>query len=164
MQLTEEQKETVKQWVRAGAGLSDVQKRLAAELNVAMTYMDVRFLVLELGLDLRDKPSSFKAPAAPTAEKTRPAAAQDDFEDDGADDLPEAAPSSGRVKVAVDRIMKAGAVASGTVTFSDGVNGTWSVDSFGRLALAATPGYAPSKADIGEFQVALRNALSRGGF
>ena len=53
MTLTDEQKAAVAEWVRDGAGLSDVQKRLQSEFDISMTYMDVRFLVIDLELTLQ---------------------------------------------------------------------------------------------------------------
>jgi len=41
--LTPAQTAQVASWVAAGATLSQVQTRLAAELGVTMTFMDVRF-------------------------------------------------------------------------------------------------------------------------
>lgn len=161
MELSEQQKDTVRQWVRAGASLSDVQKRLASELGLSMTYMDVRFLVLDLGVDVRNKPEPAKTPPPPAQE----APAED--EGYGAQDLEEELPpaaGAGRVKVEVDRIMKAGAVVSGSVTFSDGVSGTWSLDHYGRLALSATPGYQPGRDDVMAFQAELQKVLRRQGY
>ena len=52
--LTEEQKNTVSQWVNEGLGLAEIQKKLKTDFKVSMTYMDVRFLVDDLNLDLQD--------------------------------------------------------------------------------------------------------------
>lgn len=165
MELTEQQKDTVRKWVREGASLSEVQKRLTSELGVSMTYMDVRFLVIDLGVEVRNKPEPQKAPPAGPPEPTE--AAVTDNEQYGAQDLDEDLPpaaGAGRVKVDVDRIMKAGAVVSGSVTFSDGVSGTWSLDHYGRLALSATPGYQPGRDDIMAFQAELQQVLRRQGY
>ncbi|MEY3774315.1 MAG: hypothetical protein RLZZ129_1095, partial [Verrucomicrobiota bacterium] len=54
MTLTPEQKAAVASWVAAGANLSLVQKRLADEFKIALTYRDVRFLVDDLDLTLKD--------------------------------------------------------------------------------------------------------------
>ena len=53
--LTPAQTAQVASWVAAGATLSQVQTRLAAELGVTMTFMDVRFLVDDLNLTLIEK-------------------------------------------------------------------------------------------------------------
>ncbi|NBQ59291.1 MAG: hypothetical protein EBU32_13130, partial [Opitutaceae bacterium] len=54
MSLTPAQKTTVATWIADGANLSAVQKKLRDEFKVSMTYMDVRFLVDDLNLTLKD--------------------------------------------------------------------------------------------------------------
>ena len=75
MNLTEEQRQRVTEWILEGAKLAEIQKRLL-ELGVKLTYMEVRFLVDDLKLTPKDpEPPKVVAPpaAAPaklTAEKT----------------------------------------------------------------------------------------------
>jgi len=71
MNLTPEQKETVAGWVAAGDGLSVIQKKLTDQFKVSMTYMDVRFLVDDLNLQLRDP-----APKADASDVGKPPAAR----------------------------------------------------------------------------------------
>lgn len=54
MTLSPEQKQTVAAWVAAGDSLAVIQKKLSEQLKVSMTYMDVRFLVDDLGLELKN--------------------------------------------------------------------------------------------------------------
>src|ERR1043165_5425286 len=54
MSFTPEQKQAVAAWVAAGDNLSAVQKKLAEQFKVSMTYRDVRFLVDDLDLALKD--------------------------------------------------------------------------------------------------------------
>lgn len=54
MPLSPEQKQTVAAWVAAGDSLAIIQKKLSEQLKVSMTYMDVRFLVDDLGLELKN--------------------------------------------------------------------------------------------------------------
>lgn len=70
MSLTPEQKAAVSAWVAAGDNLSVVQKKLADEFKLSMTYRDVRFLVDDLNLELKDA-----APKVDTSDvtKARPA-------------------------------------------------------------------------------------------
>ena len=136
MDLTDEQKQTVSNWVAEGAGLAELQKRLRDELGVSATYMDVRFLVIDLGLELKEEertepapPSSLDAPeSTPASGQAAPAG--------GGLAGADGQPIGGGVSVELDRVTKAGSVVSGSVTFSDGVTATWSIDNFGRLALA----------------------------
>lgn len=79
MTLTPEQKAAVVSWVAAGDNLSAVQKKLSEQFKVSMTYRDVRFLVDDLNLELKDPAPKVDAndvtkaqppkPAAPAAEK-----------------------------------------------------------------------------------------------
>src|SRR6266567_812500 len=64
--LSPEQKQTVAAWVAAGDNLSAVQKKLAEHFKVSMTYMDVRFLVDDLGLELKNA-----APKADTSDLSK---------------------------------------------------------------------------------------------
>ena len=67
--LTPAQTAQVASWVAAGATLSQVQTRLAAELGVTMTFIDVRFLVDDLNLTLieKEEPKTPEEPAAAEA-------------------------------------------------------------------------------------------------
>jgi hypothetical protein len=188
MPLTPEQKQTVAAWVAAGDNLSAVQKKLADQFKVSMTYMDVRFLVDDLGLELKnaapkaDAADVAKSPVPATPAPGRPAAqekkgfldklkekvgvGQDDGEDDlPAEELPEAPPAAGALRLDIDRIVRPGAAVSGSVTFSDGVAGKWALDQYGRLMLdTGQPGYKPSAADVQDFQRELQTQLQRQGF
>jgi len=172
MTLSPEQKQAVAAWVAAGDNLSAVQKKLQDEFQVSMTYMDVRFLVDDLDLSLQDPAPTAnandvsKTPApAPTAPAAEPsgstngdAANADDYPE--ADALPpgtgadgsEAAPPN--VTVTIDPVnLLPGALASGSVRFSDGVTGKWMVDNYGRPGFTevSQPGYQPSAADAQAF-------------
>lgn len=164
MELTDQQKQSIRQWVSEGCGLSDMQKKLAAEFKISMTYMDVRLLVLELGLKLKEK-KTFPAAGAQNLAGSS-VAEQPDMRSNPAEDHTAAAkPGTGGVSVAVDRVTMSGALVSGSVTFSDGVAATWFVDQLGRLALKSrTPDYMPSKPDMQSFQQALHGELAKLGF
>ena len=54
MNLTPEQKQAVASWIAAGDNLSAVQKKLSEQFQLSMTYRDVRFLVDDLNLELKD--------------------------------------------------------------------------------------------------------------
>jgi len=153
--LTPEQITKVSAWVAEGATLSQIQERLSSQLEVSMTYMDVRFLVDDLNLALIEKeepkqpevaaaeeaPAEAAAPAAPTAQ------------------------GAGVVTVEVDTIAQPHAMVSGLVTFSDGEKADWYIDHQGRPGMAArTPGYRPTPQDINDFQVKLDAALRQAGY
>lgn len=189
MTLSSEQKQAVAEWIAAGDSLSVVQKKLSEQFSLSLTYMDVRFLVDDLGLELKnaapkaDASDVSKAPppqaAAPEKkgflEKAKeklglgneePAAAEEDYPDEAAmDELPPE--GGGNVSVAVDAVsLIPGALASGTVTFSDGVTAKWIVDNYGRPGFTevSQPGYRPSPADGQAFMQELSAALQKRGF
>ncbi|MCC6415473.1 MAG: hypothetical protein IT582_06165 [Opitutaceae bacterium] len=169
MSLTPEQTQAVASWVAAGDNLSAVQKKLREEFNLSLTYKDVRFLVDDLELTLKDKPApkadlsdvTKAAPAAP------PPAPTDAPIDDAADDLDDALPpDGGSVSVTVDDVtLIPGAIASGTVKFSDGVTGKWIVDHQGRPGFTeiSRPGYRPSPTDGQAFMQQLSRQLQSRG-
>ena len=152
--LTPEQISKVSSWVAEGATLSQIQERLSSQLDVSMTYMDVRFLVDDLNLALIEKeepkkPEEDAAEAAP-AEAAAPA---------------ETAQGAGVVTVEVDTIAQPHAMVSGHVTFSDGEKADWYIDHQGRPGMAArTPGYRPTPQDITDFQAKLDAALRQAGY
>lgn len=79
MKLTPEQRTAVGQWIAAGETLAQVQRRLVDEFKVSMTYMEVRFLVDDLGLELKNpEPKKSVAPAADLGAKNQPMSAEED--------------------------------------------------------------------------------------
>ena len=165
-QLTPEQVETIKSWAADGAQMPEIQKRLGEELGLAATYMDTRFLVLDLGLELKeDEPEEEVAeevvenPAAENAAGNIPAA------ENVAGEIPAAENIGGSsVSVVLDQVTKPGAMVSGRITFSDGETGLWWIDANGRPGLdTATAGYRPSEEDLMAFEMELRRLLEGGG-
>lgn len=155
MELNDVQKKAVQTWVAENKSLSDIQKLLREQFQMALTYLDVRFLVIDLGLQLKDK-------ATP---KPTPDLKAGKLGEAGAEAGPEPGLGGGGLSLEVDRVVKAGALASGTVTFSDGVRASWMIDQMGRLALdASQKGYRPSQEDIQEFQASLERELRKRGF
>lgn len=165
--LDKNQQEAVREWVAAGAGLSEVQRRIEEEFGISMTYMDVRFLVLDLHADVKDKPEpkAKEPPAPPPMAEDAGLPPADALPNDGDGYTPEGM-GGGSVSVTLDSVVRVGALASGSVTFSDGVTAEWSVDRFGRLAMTkvSQPGYQPKPEDIQAFQVELENKLSQRGY
>jgi len=146
---TEEQKREVARWINEGVGLSAIQKRLSAEFGITLTYMDVRFLIDDLDLTIQDEDE-------PEPEKTEPETEAPEA-DSEADLL-------GSVSVDVDKVTRPGVMASGTATFSDGVNCPWYLDQFGRLGLTPKDeAYKPSDDDLAEFQKKLQAELQKTG-
>ena len=184
--LNDSQKDMVRQWAAEGAGLSEIQRRIKDEFGISMTYMDVRFLMLDLHADVKDKPEP-KSGGQGTGKREQGTGNRE--EGPGDDSQTEAEIASGEqgtgngeeseedgytppdmeggnVKVELDRVVRAGAIASGSVTFSDGVTGSWYLDQMGRLGITkvSKPGYQPSREDIEAFQMELQAKLSSGAY
>lgn len=169
MNLNNEQKNAVARWVADGATLSEVQTKIADEFGVKLTYMDVRFLVDDLDLELQDKPEpAAPAAAAPTGVpanvpagtpprpgspvpvppqhpgQTPRGANPHAFADE--DEVPAGTPAANaaaeevsKVSVTVDPVQAPGVLVGGGVRFSDGTRGNWLVDEAGRLGLDGLP-------------------------
>ena len=153
MELTDQQKESIRNWAAEGCSLSEIQKRLKEEFELSMTFMDLRFLVLDMEVKLKDKES-----------KPEPKLGDDISGETMPSDENTGAIPGGSVSVTVDRVKKPGALASGTVTFSDGVNARWTLDQLGRLALdAGKPDYTPDESDLQAFQMELQAQIQKQG-
>ena len=152
MNLTDAQRDQVAGWINAGAKLSEIQNRLNSELGLKLTYMEVRFLMDDLKLTLRDpEPPKPAAPPAALAPDPLSAAAP--------------SPALGGVGVTVDQITRPGALVSGKVTWSDGQNAEWYLDQTGRLSvIPKVAGYKPTAADVQQFQLTLQNEMAKLGY
>ncbi|MGC6459457.1 MAG: hypothetical protein ACON4R_13940 [Akkermansiaceae bacterium] len=145
--LSEDQVEAVRGWVAQGARMADVQKKLTEEFGFKVTYMDTRFLALDLELEF----------AKDEEEKTEDPAASVLVEDPA---MPEFPAGIGEVDATVDQVARPGAMVSGTVTFSDGMKGRWLIDEMGRPSIDPDQaGYQPTEDDLEAFQEKLRGLL-----
>ncbi len=198
MSLTPEQKAAVSAWIAAGDNISAVQKKLIEQFKLSMTYRDVRFLLDDLNLELKDPApkvdtSDVSKTPPPTAAAKAPAAAEkpaekkslldkakeklglvkdepaeDELPPEAADaDLEDLPAGASSVTVTVDKVtLVPGAIAGGTVTFSDGVTGKWIIDQQYRPGFTeiSQPGYRPSPADAQAFMQELSAQLQARGF
>jgi hypothetical protein len=166
MNLDDAQRSKVGEWIAQGMKLSDIQARMASELGLKMTYMDVRLLVDDLKLTPKDvdvpRPVSSTletaptAPPPPPAPRAGPAAPASE---------PAMSGATSSVSVQVDQLARPGAVVSGKVKFSDGNTAEWYFDQMGRLGLIPQqPGYRPPASDLQQFQSLLDSELSKMGF
>ncbi len=142
--LSPDQLDLVRQWAAQGIDLNGIQKKLVADCGVHMTYMDVRFLLLDHGIEI-----------ASVAEAPAPTAPAEDA-------APEAQPaaSAGKLQVMLDDLQIPGTLLSGKAVFASGIRGAWQIDQMGRFGwsdLSATP----SPAELAEFEKELRHLLSR---
>jgi len=139
--LTPEQKDALKQWAAEGATMSDLQRHLKDDFGHSLTYMDTRFLILDLGIEL------IETPKVEAKKEEKPAPVPTGF-------------GTGTM----DSLTLPGALVSGKATFSDGETAVWMLDQNGRPGLDPdTEGYRPTPEDIKEFQVQLRDLIQKSG-
>ena len=170
MNLDEQQTRTVTAWIQEGLSLSEIQTRLASELGLRLTYMEVRFLLDDLKLRPKDKepPPAAKPSLPPQDDRVQDSSAAPKA-GSRKDSLPTqnepSPPGKGRLTVTVDQLTKPGAMVSGNVSFSDGNSAEWYLDQFGRLGVVPKQaGYKPSQSDLAAFQKELQSELARLGF
>ena len=140
-QLSPDQVASLQQWAAEGATLSDLQRHLKEDFGFSLTYMDTRFVILDLGIQLIEE----------AREEAKP-------------EVKAAPVPTGTVTATMDTLTLPGAMVSGKVTFSDGETAIWMLDQTGRPGLDPdTPGYRPTQEDILEFQKQLRALIERSG-
>ena len=159
--LTDSQKRQVAAWIGEGLSLAQVQTKIEEEFGVAMTYMDVRFLVDDLDLELKD--AAEEKPAADAVPAQAEAAAGNAVP---AETPAAGAPASGGgVTLTSDAVQMPGVLAGGDVVFSDGARGKWFLDQTGRPGLEGFPeNYRPTPDDMADFQRKLLAELRKLGF
>ena len=153
--LSEDQVLLIGQWAANGAQLADIQKRLEDEMEFRLSYMDTRFLILDLGVEIRnlaqEQAETEQSEQDEVAKSESDAKNGEELTEDDIEVLPPSA--GGNVKVSVDDIARPGLMASGRVTFAGGQGRMWYVDEMGRLGIdPEVEGYQPSEADIMAFQ------------
>ena len=151
MSLSDEQKAVVSQWVSGGESIAKIQNLLKEKFDLGLTYMDVRFLVDDLGLVYKD--SNESAEDSEVNESETDEATEENNHTDG-------------VVVDVDAVIRPGSLVSGNVRFGDGVALGWQLTGTGQLGLIPgdDPEYRPSNEDLQAFQTQLQEILKEKGF
>jgi DNA-binding transcriptional MerR regulator len=138
----EERKSIVRQLLKEGRTLSEIQDFLQKEKGDSITYLQLRLLLSEMpDVKLPEKESA--KPPAPAPEKP-------------------AAP--GKLSISVDQMPAPGTMLSGYVRFASGAKAHWFLDEMGRLGVEPELGASkPTEKDIQEFSAELRRILRQGG-
>ena len=158
MELSAAQIAAVTKWIQEGRSLADVQRSLREDLGISMTYMDVRFLVDDLDIEVAKKePEAPELSEDEAVEDVTAEPAEAQIVEEGA---------NGAVTVDVDAIPRPGSLVNGTVVFSDGVSLGWQLSAAGQLGLipGEDPEYRPSPEDVQSFQSQLEEVLRKKGF
>ena len=158
MELSDAQIAAVTKWIQEGRSLADVQRSLREDLGISMTYMDVRFLVDDLDIEVAKKePEAPELSEVEAVEDVTAEPAEAELVEEGA---------NGAVTVDVDAIPRPGSLVNGNVVFSDGVSLGWQLSAAGQLGLIPgdDPEYRPSSEDLQSFQSQLEEVLRKKGF
>ena len=154
-QLSPEQVRSIRDWAEEGLDLNAIQKRLHEDLGIKLTFMDTRFLLQDLDIQIRqpepepqaEQPAELSGAAGPPP---RPAS------------LPgaPAPPASllGKTQVTVDEITPPHALMAGKILFRSGAQGVWDIDRTGRINWDATLG-EPTADDLREFETELQSVI-----
>jgi hypothetical protein len=157
--LTDEQVARIREWAEAGDGVPEIQKKLREELDLRVTYLDTRFLLEDLKIELKPTPE-------PEPEKADEADDDGDLDELGTDETVDStAEGSGGVTLTVDTVLRPGAIISGRADFGGGQTASWWLDQMGRLGLdASDPGFRPTEEQAIAFQKELRKVIQKSGF
>ena len=165
MEIDPEHRQAVAEWIEDGLSLAEVQRKLSEDFKISMTYMDVRFLVDDLELSLKDPDSGDSEKRGGGGGLEPSHAPKPPVGAGGSVGAREQSPLSSSVRVEVDKLVKPGVMVSGSAVFSDGERAEWFVDQLGRLGFnPKTKGYRPGPEDLEAFQVQLQGALQEKGF
>ncbi len=148
--LSPEQLEAVRFWASEGVDLNGIQKNLASECGLHMTFMEVRFLLLDHGIEIN----------SPAAEQKKQETSSK-VQDEGGEWLEDASPVEGKLQVTLDDLQIPGTLLSGKAVFPSGTRGSWQIDQAGRFGWSELSG-TPTPAELQDFQYELTQLLSRG--
>ena len=148
----DERKQVVRQLLKEGRTLSEIQDYLRKEKGDSITYMELRLLLSEMPeVKLPEKEPPKSAPSAAANAGVKPVAT---------DTGPQ---TSGRLSISVDQMPAQGAMLSGYARFSSGAKAHWFLDDMGRLGLEPELGSSkPTQKDMQEFTSELKRMLQQG--
>jgi hypothetical protein len=153
--LSDEQISQIKTWVDEGDGFPEIQRKLREEYEIRITYLETRFLLEDLKIEL--KPTPEPVVEAPLEEPVAEPEAE-------SSDAPDEPAEEGQAKVSMDTVLRPGAILSGKVDFGGGHTASWWLDQMGRLGMdASDPAFQPSEAQMITFQSELRALIQRSG-
>lgn len=154
--VTPEQLDAVRLWASQGVDLNGIQKNLVTECGIHLTYMEVRFLLLDYGIEIA-QPQAAPAPQ-PTPQAAPPTPAPEPAPAAAAAPMAGAAPV--RPKMEFDDIQIPGTILSGKCSFPSGTKVGWQIDTMGQLNCTQLSGtMTPEEQQAFVFE--LRQVLSK---
>lgn len=149
--INTEQLEMVRLWASQGIDLNGIQKKLVAKCGVHLTYMEVRFLLLDHGIEIAQQQEALKPAPAPQPQAEQPAAP-------AADPMTGAAPV--KPTMSLDDIQIPGTILSGKCEFPSGTKVSWQIDQMGQLNCSQLSG-TMTQEEQQAFVFELRQILSK---
>ena len=151
--FSSEQIAVVQSWADQGEGLSGIQKRLAEEMEIKVTYLELRFLLDDLGVQMPDEE------VAPQEQSDLDEEVEEKKED-------RKDPKGNNVAVSISKLQRPGAVISGTAQFAGGEQAEWWLDQLGQLGMSPkNKDFRPNDKQMRAFQKELQKAVqSEGGY
>ena len=148
----DERKQVVRQLLKEGQTLSEIQDYLRKEKGDSITYMELRLLLSEMpDVKLPEKEPPKSSPSVAANAGVKPAAT---------DTAPQ---TSGKLSISVDQMPAPGAMLSGYARFSSGAKAHWFLDDMGRLGIEPELGSSkPTQKDTQEFTTELKRMLQQG--
>ena len=138
----DERKVIVRQLLKDGRTLSQIQDHLRNEKGDSITYMELRLLLSEMPdatLPEKELPKTVLPPEPPVGAAT-----------------------GGKLSVSMDQMPAPGSMLSGYARFSSGAKAHWFLDEAGRLGMEPELGTGkPTPADMQEFTTELRRMLQQ---
>jgi hypothetical protein len=162
--LTKEQIKRLELEAEQGSSLNDLQKLICDEFKTAITYMETRFLLMDLGIKIKDKIKN-EASIPDFSNPQPPTQYQNNIENqDAPQPDSDSTTTTSELKLTVDSLTIPGTLISGKVIFSDGSQAGWAIDDMGRMGLRdVPPGFKPPSKDIPAFQQQLQIVLAKLG-
>jgi len=155
--LSPEQISQIQAWADEGDGFPEIQKKLRDDFEIRITYLETRFLLEDLKIELKPAPVAEPEPEVVADE----APAGDEPVEDG--NLPDD-DGTGTAKVSIDALLRPGAIISGKVDFGGGNIASWWLDQMGRLGMDPMEnGFRPSESQVLAFQDELRAVIQKSG-
>ena len=138
----DERKVIVRQLLKEGRTLSQIQDYLRNEKGDSITYMELRLLLSEM-------------PDATLPEKELPKTVLPP-------EPPAGAATGGKLSISMDQMPSPGSMLSGYARFSSGAKAHWFLDEAGRLGMEPELGTGkPTPADMQDFTTELRRMLQQ---
>lgn len=145
VKFSQEQVSQMREWIGQVHSISEFQSKLNEAFHTHLTYLETRFLMDDLDLQITSE-MAVEGKASESSDTKHEEISEN---------------TAGSVQISVDPVTRPGMVFNGSVAFSDGQRGSWSLDQLGRIGLKPEQsGYHPSQEDVVAFQERLQQQLS----